>query len=108
MRKTLERMRCELNEFFRGVGCKNCRNTGFKGRMGVHELLVISDEMRDAIVANPTINHLRNIALGDGMITLACDGFRKVGEGITTVEEVFSIIGDSVAGTVASTSSPNT
>jgi type IV pilus assembly protein PilB len=95
MRKALERMGYEFSEFYKGVGCKSCRNTGFKGRIAVHELLVISDEMRDAIVADPTVNNLRSIAMADGMITLAFDGFRKVREGITTVEEVFHIIGDS-------------
>jgi type IV pilus assembly protein PilB len=99
MRKAVERMGFEFNEFYKGVGCKSCRNTGFKGRIGVHELLVISDEMRDAIVADPTINKLRKIALADGMLTLAQDGFRKVREGITTIEEIFHIIGDS-GGTV--------
>jgi type IV pilus assembly protein PilB len=96
VRKALERMGYEFSEFHKGVGCKSCRNTGFKGRIGVHELLVISDEMRDAIVADPTVNNLRGIAITDGMITLAYDGFRKVREGITTVEEIFHIIGDSV------------
>ncbi|MGD0516071.1 MAG: ATPase, T2SS/T4P/T4SS family [Thermoguttaceae bacterium] len=96
VRKALERMGYEFSEFHKGVGCKSCRNTGFKGRIGVHELLVISDEMRDAIVADPTVNNLRGIAIADGMITLAYDGFRKVREGITTVEEIFHIIGDSV------------
>jgi type IV pilus assembly protein PilB len=95
MRKTLDRMGYEFSEFHKGVGCKSCRNTGFKGRIAVHELLVISDEMRDAIVADPTVGNLRKIAMADGMITLAFDGFRKVREGITTVEEVFHIIGDS-------------
>jgi type IV pilus assembly protein PilB len=96
VRKALERMGYEFSEFYKGVGCKSCRNTGFKGRIAVHELLVISDEMRDAIVADPTVNNLRGIAIADGMITLAYDGFRKVREGITTVEEVFHIIGDSI------------
>ncbi len=94
MRKALERMGYEFPEFYKGVGCKSCRNTGFKGRLGVHELLVISDEMRDAIVADPTINNLRKIAHRDGMLTLANDGFRKVREGITTLEEIFHIVGD--------------
>jgi type IV pilus assembly protein PilB len=95
VRKALERMGHDFSEFYKGVGCKTCRNTGFKGRIAVHELLVISDEMRDAIVADPTVNNLRKIALADDMITLAHDGFRKVREGITSVEEVFNIIGDS-------------
>jgi type IV pilus assembly protein PilB len=108
VRKALERMGYEFSEFYKGVGCKSCRNTGFKGRIAVHELLVISDEMRDAIVADPTVNNLRGIAVADGMITLAYDGFRKVREGITTVEEVFHIIGDSVGTSQEASSLLNT
>ena len=94
IRKALERMGHELPEYYKGMGCKACRNTGFKGRLGIHELLVISDEMRDAIVADPTIGNLRKIALRDKMITLGFDGFRKVREGMTTVEEILHIVGD--------------
>jgi type II secretory ATPase GspE/PulE/Tfp pilus assembly ATPase PilB-like protein len=57
-------------------------------------LLVISDELRDAIVADPSIGNIRKIGVRDGMITLAHDGFRKVREGITTVEEILHIVGD--------------
>ncbi len=94
IRKALERMGYDFSEYFKGVGCKACRNTGFKGRLGVHEMLVISDEMRDAIVADPTIGNLRKLAHRNNMITLGHDGFRKVREGLTTVEEVFHIVGD--------------
>jgi type IV pilus assembly protein PilB len=94
VRKALERMGLEFDAFYRGVGCKSCRNTGYKGRIGVHELLVISDELRDAIVSDPSINSIRRLGLKDGMITLKHDGFRKVREGITTVEEIFHIVGD--------------
>jgi len=94
LRKALERMGYEFKTFFKGVGCRSCRNTGFKGRIGVHELMVLSDELRDAIVASPSINALREIAIRDGMVTLRHDGFRKVREGITTVEEVIHIAGD--------------
>jgi len=94
LRKALERMGYEFETFYRGVGCRSCRNTGFKGRIGVHELMLLGDEMRDAIVANPSINHLRQIALRDGMVALHHDGFFKVREGITTVEEILHIAGD--------------
>jgi type IV pilus assembly protein PilB len=93
IRKTLERMGHDIPEFHKGMGCRACRNTGFKGRIGIHELLVISDEMRDAIVADPTIGNLRKMAGRAGLITLTHDGFRKVREGITTVEEVFQVAG---------------
>jgi type IV pilus assembly protein PilB len=101
IRKALERMGFELSEFYRGVGCRSCRNTGYKGRIGVHELLSIGDDLRDAIVSDPTIGHLRKLAARDGMVTLAHDGFRKVREGITTIEEVFHIVGDTSASAAA-------
>jgi type IV pilus assembly protein PilB len=94
VRKALERMGYDFKEFYRGVGCKSCRNSGYKGRIGVHELLMITDELRDAIVSDPTIGNIRRIAAKDHMVTLAHDGFRKVREGLTTVEEVFQICGD--------------
>lgn len=94
VRKALERMGYDAHVFYKGVGCRSCRNTGFRGRIGVHELLVLNDEMRDAIVANPNVGHLRRLALAAGMITLRQDGFRKVHEGLTTIEEVLHIAGD--------------
>jgi type IV pilus assembly protein PilB len=94
LRKTLERMGHQIKTFYKGVGCKSCRNTGFRGRLGVHELMLVNDEMRDAIVANPTLGPLRDIADRNGMIGLRHDGFRKVREGITTVEEILHVAGD--------------
>jgi type IV pilus assembly protein PilB len=94
IRKALEQMGYDFETFYRGVGCKSCRNTGFKGRIGVHELLMITDEIRDAIAASPSTGNIRRLATQNGMITLRHDGFRKVREGITTVEEIFQIVGD--------------
>jgi len=94
VRKTLQNMGYEIETFYKGVGCKSCRNTGFRGRIGVHELLVISDRLRDLIVSDHSISAIRRLAEEEGMITLATDGFRKVREGITTVEEIFRIVGD--------------
>ncbi|MCS7306742.1 MAG: ATPase, T2SS/T4P/T4SS family [Thermoguttaceae bacterium] len=94
VRRALERMGFEIPTFYRGVGCRACRNTGYRGRIGVHELLSITEEMRDLIITNPSITALRQMAIQNGMVTLAQDGFRKVREGITTIEEVFSIVGD--------------
>jgi type IV pilus assembly protein PilB len=84
----------DIDTFYRGVGCKRCRNTGFSGRIGVHELLIINDELRDQIVANPAIGPVRKIAARTNMVTLRQDGFRKVREGITTIEEILHVAGD--------------
>jgi type IV pilus assembly protein PilB len=94
IRKALERLGYDIPEFYHGIGCRACRNTGFKGRIGVHELLTIDDEMRDAIVANPTLANICKTAAASGMIPFSHDGLQKAREGITTVEEIFHIIGD--------------
>ena len=94
IRKALERMGYDISEFYRGVGCKRCRNTGYSGRVGIHELLIMDDELRDAIVSNPSISAIREIAQRRGMVTLKHDGFRKVREGITTIEEVLHAAGE--------------
>jgi type IV pilus assembly protein PilB len=95
VRKALERMGYEIPEFFRGVGCRHCRNTGFSGRIGIHELLLLSEEMRDAIASQAPLQTIEELARRSGMVTLRHDGFRKVREGITTVEEVFHVAGES-------------
>ena len=94
LRRALERMGYEMSELHRGVGCRNCRNTGYSGRIGIHELLVMSDELRDQITSAAPLRTLRETAAKQGLITLRHDGFRKVREGITTVEEIFHVSGD--------------
>jgi len=94
VRKAIERMGFDITEFHRGVGCKNCRNTGYSGRIGVHELLILDDEIRDMVVAEASVMAIQAAADRKGMVTLRQDGFRKVREGITTVEEILHIAGD--------------
>ena len=93
LRKTLARMGFEIETFYRGIGCRNCRNTGFSGRSGVHELLAVNDILRDAIVAGQSASQIRQLA-ADNLIRLQHDGFRKVREGITTIEEILQVVGD--------------
>jgi type IV pilus assembly protein PilB len=94
IRKALERMGYEFDEFYKGVGCRRCRNTGYTGRIGIHEVLVLDDEIRDVVTANPTLGKIRDLARARGMVSLRYDGFRKVREGITTVEEILHATGD--------------
>jgi type IV pilus assembly protein PilB len=94
VRKALERMGYELAEFYRGVGCRACRNTGYSGRIGIHELLTLSDELRDMIASAAPLQAMRDLATRQGMITLRHDGFRKVREGVTTIEEIFQVAGE--------------
>ncbi len=94
LRRALEKMGCEIETFYKGVGCKRCRNTGYAGRLGVHEIMVVNDEIRDAVVAGASVGEIKRLGDENGMITLRQDGLRKVREGITTIEEVMHIAGD--------------
>ncbi len=75
-------------KFFRGRGCDNCNNTGYKGRVGLFELMVMNDDLRDAVMRNVTTDELRDKAASYGMVTLRAYGINFVFEGITTVDEV--------------------
>ena len=78
----------------RGSGCPACRGTGYRGRVGIFELLVATDEIRDAIAARAPRSALRTIAGQQGMLTLQEDGWRKVLDGVTTPEEVLRAVQD--------------
>ena len=75
----------------RGAGCHACRGTGFRGRVGVFELLLVTEELRDAISRGAGRAELRAVALAQGMKPLRTDGWRKIEAGITTVEEVLRV-----------------
>ncbi|MBN2581680.1 MAG: Flp pilus assembly complex ATPase component TadA, partial [Planctomycetes bacterium] len=83
-----------IETFYRGKGCSKCRNTGFQGRIGVYELMPMSDEIRDLVVHGASLDEIRKVAVGDDMVTLRVDGMRKVKAGITTLEEVIRISED--------------
>jgi type II secretory ATPase GspE/PulE/Tfp pilus assembly ATPase PilB-like protein len=76
------------------VGCPNCRGTGFRGRLGLFELLVISDDFRDAVAGRASRADLRAIAFRAGLQPLRADGWNKVEAGLTTVEEVVRVVQD--------------
>ena len=74
-----------------GRGCAACRQTGYSGRLGLYEMLVLDDFLRDKIAANPNVVEFRRLCVERGMTTLREDGFAKVRTGKTTVEEVLSV-----------------
>jgi type II secretory ATPase GspE/PulE/Tfp pilus assembly ATPase PilB-like protein len=76
----------------RGAGCAACRDTGFRGRVGLFELLVMTDDIKDAINARAPRATLRSLAHDAGMLPLAADGWRKIEAGLTTVEEVLRVV----------------
>ena len=78
------------DKIYKGKGCEKCRNTGYKGRVGIYELLVLDDVARDLVVRSPNVTDLRRICKERGMVSLREDGLHKVAAGLTTVEEVLS------------------
>ncbi|MFL2948101.1 MAG: type II secretion system ATPase GspE [Nitrospinales bacterium] len=76
---------------YHGKGCKACSQTGFRGRCGVYELLVIDDNIRELILKKSTAQIIRDQARQKGMTTLREDGWDKVVKGITTVEEILRV-----------------
>ncbi len=80
-----------LDEVWKGQGCDRCRNTGYTGRLGLYELLLLDDTLRDRIAGNPNVTEFRRTCVERGMVTLREDGLRKVAQGMTTVEEVLRV-----------------
>jgi type IV pilus assembly protein PilB len=84
----MEKADIKDQKFYRGKGCDNCNNTGYKGRIGLFELMVMNDDLREMILRNVTTDELRNKAVEYGMITLRDYGKQFVFQGHTTAEEV--------------------
>jgi type IV pilus assembly protein PilB len=72
----------------KGAGCEKCNNTGYKGRVGLYEVMEIGEELRELILVGASGLELRRKAVDEGMITLRRSGLHKVMEGVTTIEEV--------------------
>ena len=83
--------RLDEGTIYEPVGCEECRKSGFRGRMGIYELILITDTIRPLIVARESASVIKNEALKQGMRTLRDDGWSKVLAGITTVEEVVRV-----------------
>jgi type IV pilus assembly protein PilB len=82
-----------LPEFvYRPVGCKKCGGTGYRGRIGVHEVLLMSEEISKLCVENATAEEIKQVAIQQGMLTLRQDGLEKVRMGQTSIEEVVRVI----------------
>jgi len=77
--------------FFRGDGCDNCRQTGYRGRIGIHELLVMSEGVKNTILESSDSDTIKKQGLKEKMITLRRDGVNKILHGFTTAEEILSI-----------------
>ena len=72
----------------KGRGCDKCTNSGYKGRLGLFEVMDITEDMRELILSGATAVELRRKAIEEGMITLRQSGLQKIREGLTTIDEV--------------------
>jgi type IV pilus assembly protein PilB len=91
MREFLMLQGLESDQVWRGKGCDRCRKTGYSGRLGIYELLVMDDGLRDLVTRNPNVTELRKLCRERGLVTLRMDGFRKVMKGLTTVDEILRV-----------------
>ena len=100
-REQLELLRVP-NDYFSGVaiyqgkGCVRCNNTGYKGRLGIYEIFLMSDEFRQLIGTNYKESELHLLARSNGMRTLLEDGLEKVRHGLTSMEEILRVVGPAV------------
>jgi len=73
-------------------GCSKCSGTGYRGRLGVHEVMIVSEEIAKLTVAEATSDEIKRVAIEQGMITLRQDGLAKVRQGVTSIEEIMRIV----------------
>jgi len=88
IKKIVEKVSGEVPQFYRGVGCKKCRNTGYAGRIAIHELFVPNEEIIEMMSERTSLKKLRHKALQNTMVSLQLDGIEKVKAGIVSIEEV--------------------
>ncbi|MHC4544030.1 MAG: GspE/PulE family protein [Planctomycetota bacterium] len=91
VKKIVEELGGKVTKFYRGVGCKKCRNTGHVGRIAIHELFVPNEEITEMINERASLKKLRHKALQNGMVPLQLDSIEKVKAGIISVEEALRI-----------------
>jgi type II secretory ATPase GspE/PulE/Tfp pilus assembly ATPase PilB-like protein len=82
----------ESQKFYHGQGCGECSSKGYTGRIGVYEVMPITEKLRTAIVQKVSSDTIQKFALAEGMITMLQDGLDKVASGLTTIEEVVRVV----------------
>ena len=75
-------------KFYYGKGCERCNNTGYKGRMGIYELLVMNDTLREMVISEASLDDFRNAGRKFGMRTLRETGMQMIHSGLSSIEEV--------------------
>ncbi|MHC4461586.1 MAG: GspE/PulE family protein [Planctomycetota bacterium] len=91
MREYVKKAGVKPEQLFHGGGCDSCRGTGYAGRIGIYELLVIDDRYRDLINEDPSVSNMSRVFRESGQPSLFDDGIKKVKQGLTTIEEVLRV-----------------
>jgi type II secretory ATPase GspE/PulE/Tfp pilus assembly ATPase PilB-like protein len=78
-------------KFYRGAGCDNCKHTGYKGRTGIHEILVINEKIRELIINRASVGMIREEASRQGFRDMRFDGLRKAITGQISIEELLRV-----------------
>lgn len=81
----------DLPQLYKAVGCSSCSGTGYRGRVALHEVMTLSEEIESLVVTRATGSEIRQVALEQGMVSLRDDGWSKVAQGLTTIEEVLRV-----------------
>ena len=81
----------QYKTFYEGTGCSECNNTGYMGRVPIHEVLEVDSDIRTAVLKKASASQIKEIAIDNGMVPMGQDGLRKAAEGLTTVSEVLRI-----------------
>jgi len=89
--KYMERAGVDSEQLYHGAGCDHCRNSGYVGRVGIYEMLIIEDLFRDMINKDSSVNNMRRVFHEKGLRSLFDDGIIKVKQGLTTIEEVLRV-----------------
>jgi type IV pilus assembly protein PilB len=79
-------------QLYKSVGCAHCNSTGYKGRLGIYEIMPVTEAVERLIVERKSADELMRVAVAEGMITLRQDGLERVRQGVTTVEEISRVI----------------
>ncbi len=78
--------------FYSGRGCEQCGGSGYMGRLGIYEVLVVDEDIRDLIMKRATASQIAELAISHGMTTMLYDGLQKAMNGLTTLEEVLRVV----------------